>query len=74
MHDALSGQTGSAAARGHQGGVRPGWLHDGAVGPDLRGGPTFPGPQTDLKGQQKHHRAQGKIPSAPFRCRNNSLF
>lgn len=64
MHDALAGQTGSAATSGHQGGVCPGWLHDGAVGPDLCGGPTFPGPQADLKGQQEHRRAQSKITSA----------
>lgn len=65
VHDALSGQTGSAATGGHQGGVCPGRLHDGAVGPDLCGGPTFPGPQAHLKGQQEHRRAQSKITSAP---------
>lgn len=68
VHDALSGQTGSAAAGGHQGGLRPGWLHDGAMGPDLCGGPAFPGPQADLKGQQEHRRAQSKTSSAPLRC------
>lgn len=66
MHDTLPGQTGSAAASGHQGGVRPGRLHDGAVGPHIRGGPTFPGPQADLKRQQEHRRAQSKTSPAPF--------
>lgn len=65
VHDALAGQAGSAAAGGHQGGVCPGWLHDGAVGPDLRGGPTLPGPQAHLEGQQEHRGAQSKIASAP---------
>lgn len=60
MHHALSGQTKSAAARGHQGGIRPGRLLDGSVGPDLCGGPPLPGPQANLKGQQEHRGAQGK--------------
>lgn len=60
VHHTLSGQTGSAAARGHQGGVRPGRLLDGSVGPHLRGGPPLPGPQAHLKGQQKHRGTQGQ--------------
>lgn len=50
MHHALPGQTVSAAARGHQGGVHPGRLLHGSVGPDLRGGPPLPGPQAYLQG------------------------
>lgn len=57
MHHALSGQTGSAAACGHQGGICPGRLLDGAVGPDLRGGPPLPGPQAHFQGQQEHRGA-----------------
>ena len=60
MHHALSGQTGSAAARGHQGGVCLGWLLHRSVGPDLRRGPPLPGPQAHLQGQQEHSGAQGK--------------
>lgn len=74
VHDTLSGQTGSAAASGHQGGFRPGWLHDRAVGPDICGGPAFPGPQADLQRQQEHRRAQSKTSPAPFECWNNCLF
>lgn len=60
MHHALSGQTGSAATRGHQGGIRPGRLLNRAVGPNLRGGPTLPGPQAHLEGQQEYCGAESK--------------
>lgn len=61
MHHTFSGQTSSSATRCHQGGIRPGWLLHRAVGSDLCRGPSFPGPQTHLKGQQEHCGAQGKI-------------
>lgn len=60
VHHAVSGQAGSAAARGHQGGVRPGRVLHGSVGPDLRGGSSFPGPEADVQGQQEHRGAQGE--------------
>lgn len=64
VHYALSGQTGTAAASGHQGGLCPGRLLHRPVGPDLRGGSTFPGPQAHVKGQQEHRGAQGEAPPA----------
>lgn len=64
VHHALSGQTGTAAASGHQGGLCPGRLLHRPVGLDLRGGPTFPGPQTHVKGQQEHRGAQGEASPA----------
>lgn len=60
MHHPFAGQAGPAATSGHQSGLRPGWLLDRPVGPDLRGGPAVPGPQAHVKRQQKHRRAQSE--------------
>lgn len=60
MHHTLAGQTGPAAANRHQGGLRPGRLLHATVGPDLCGGPTLPGPQAHLQGQQEHRGAEGE--------------
>lgn len=60
MHNALPREAEPAAAGCYQGGIRPGRLHDGAVGPDLRGGPALPGPKADFQGQQEHRGAQSE--------------